>query len=215
MTKFATRGLLFDSDGVLVDSHEAAAAAWNEWAATYAPSFDFHRDIIHGVRMSDTVAGLVAAEHTVEAERALVELELATTAGVVAMPGAISLLQSLPTAAWTVVTSALRSLAIARLGAAGLPPIEHLIAAEDVSEGKPAPEPYRAGATLLRVSPSSCTVFEDAPAGIAAAHAAGVGVVVGIGAGALRCGATIVVPDLRSVRFFDGVLTVNDAARLD
>ena len=41
-------GLLFDCDGVLVDSDEAVAQAWDSWAAEYAPGFDFARDINQG-----------------------------------------------------------------------------------------------------------------------------------------------------------------------
>ncbi|MCU1406814.1 MAG: phosphatase, partial [Glaciihabitans sp.] len=162
-----TTGLLFDSDGVLVDSHEAAALAWNRWALTWAPGFDFHRDIVHGRRMSDTVASLVA-ETDIEAAVAAIEaLEMATLEGIVAMPGADTLLRSLPDGVWTVVTSALRDLGMARLAAGQLPlPVGGLVTAEDVSHGKPHPEPYLRGAELLGRQPADCVVFEDAPAGV-------------------------------------------------
>jgi sugar-phosphatase len=215
MTDFRTSGLLFDSDGVLVDSHEAAAIAWNEWATKWAPSFDFHRDIVHGQRMGDSVAQLVSSDVLDEAVAALVTGEMTTTESVTAMPGARGLLASLPSGCWVVVTSALRELARARLGAAQLRDPERLVAADDVTHGKPHPEPYLAGAAALGLEPADCTVFEDAPAGIAAALAAGVGTIVGIGEAAVGAGASIVVPDLRSVRFTGGVLTVDDAVRLD
>ena len=207
MPDYPTRGLLFDSDGVLVDSHAAAAIAWNTWAKTWAPSFDFDRDIVHGRRMGDSVAELVAPSLFAEAERELVAMELATTDYVVAMPGAADLLASLDDD-WAVVTSALRDLARARLAAAGLRTPGRLVAAEDVAAGKPDPAPYLAGAALLGLHPRDCTVFEDAPAGIASALAAGIGTIVGIGRMARGHGATITVPDLRSVSFRDGVLGV-------
>ena len=56
---FRVDGILFDSDGVLVDSNEAAALVWNDWARKWCPGFDFHRDIQHGRRLQDIVADLV------------------------------------------------------------------------------------------------------------------------------------------------------------
>jgi sugar-phosphatase len=201
-------GLLFDCDGVLVDSLEAAAVAWDVWAAEYAPTFDFRRDIKHGVRMSDTVAGLVAPELREQSERELIRLELESAGETVAMPGALELLSSLPVGSWAVVTSGVRDLAYARLAAAGLPIPGAVVTADDVTNGKPAPEPYLRGAALIGIDPSRCVVFEDAPAGLAAGRAAGVPTLVGIGDGARDAGATIVVPDLRSVAYANGVLRV-------
>jgi sugar-phosphatase len=215
MTDFTTRGLLFDCDGVLADSHDSAALAWNEWALTWAPSFDFHRDIVHGRRMGDSVAELVAPEVFTEAESDLVAAELRTAARVLAMPGAVDLLATLPAGSWAVVTSALRPLATARISAAGLRFPDLLVTADDVTGGKPLPEPYLRGAEVLGLAPADCTVFEDAPAGIQSALAAGVGTVIGIGTAALGHGANAVVPDLRAVAFADGVLRVEDSARLD
>jgi len=206
-------GLLFDCDGVLVDSLESAAVAWDSWAAEYAPTFDFRRDIKHGVRMSDTVAELVAPELVApelraKAEAELIRLELETAGETVAMPGALELLSSLPAGTWAVVTSGVRDLAYARLTAAGLPVPETVVTADDVTNGKPAPEPYLRGAAGIGIDPSRCVVFEDAPAGLAAGRAAGVPALVGIGDGARDSGATIVVPDLRSVTYVNGVLRV-------
>ena len=215
MTDFPTRGLLFDCDGVLADSHDSAALAWNDWARTWAPSFDFHRDIVHGKRMGDSVAALVAPEVFPQAESALVAAELRTAAQVLAMPGAVDLLASLSGGSWAVVTSALRPLASARITAAGLRFPALLVTADDVSAGKPHPEPYLRGAAALGLEPADCTVFEDAPAGIQSALAAGIGTIVGVGTAALGFGADAVVPDLRAVSYAGGVLSVDDDARLD
>jgi sugar-phosphatase len=138
-----------------------------------------------------------------------------TVSHVAAMPGALDLLSSLPAGTWTVVTSALRDLGAARLAAAGLPLPGAMVTAEDVVLGKPDPEPYRRGAALLGEAPRDCVVFEDAPSGIRAGLDAGVGTVIGIGASALGAGAHIVVPDLRAVTYADGILHVDDSARLD
>jgi sugar-phosphatase len=209
MTEFAVTGFLFDCDGVLCDSIEAAAVAWDKWSATWAPEYDFRRDVVHGVRAEDTVRGLVASGVADEAIAALEAAELSTVAGTVAIPGAVALVSSLPPARWAVVTSGVRPLATARLASAGIPTPVALIAAGDVTAGKPDPEPYRRGAEALGIDPAMCVVFEDAPAGIAAAIAAGVGTIVGVGDGAHGVGATIVVPDLTSVSYDNGVLRIS------
>jgi sugar-phosphatase len=109
-------------------------------------------------------------------EAALVEaMEISDTKDVMALPGAAQLLGS----RWLVaiVTSATRRLANVRLAAAGLEPPAVMVCAEDVTHGKPHPEPYQRAADLLGVPPSRCIAFEDAPAGVAAAVAAGAHVV--------------------------------------
>lgn len=208
MPQISPRGILFDCDGVLVDSLESAAVAWDIWSAQWAPHFEFRRDAIHGKRAGETVAELVAAEHAASAELQLERLEIDHTEGTQEIPGAVALTSSVPLAQWTVVTSGTRELAQARLGAAGISPPQTFIAAEDVSRGKPDPEPYRRGAQLLGVDPADCVVFEDAPAGIAAARAAGVGYVVGVGQASAPGDPDVIVEDLRSVAWRDGVLEI-------
>ena len=97
--------------------------------------------------------------------------------GVVAMPGAASLLTHLPGLAWAIVTSCSDALARARLEACGLPIPRVLIAAERIANGKPAPDGYLAGARALGIPPADCIVFEDAPPGITAGIGAGARVV--------------------------------------
>ncbi|HZD94543.1 MAG TPA: HAD-IA family hydrolase, partial [Candidatus Sulfotelmatobacter sp.] len=92
---------------------------------------------------------------------------------VAALPGASQLLRSLPSNRIAIVTSATRPLAVARLGYANLPVPGNMVTADDVKDGKPSPEPYLKGATVLQMDPADCLVFEDTPAGVAAAHAAG------------------------------------------
>lgn len=89
------------------------------------------------------------------------------------MPGAAAFLAALPRERWAIVTSAPRRLALRRLAAAGLPTPDLLVCAEDVETGNPSPEPYLKATAALGVEPSRCLVWEDAPAGIAAGHAAG------------------------------------------
>jgi len=195
-------GLLLDCDGVLVDSHNAAAVAWNQWAQRWAPGFDFHRDIEHGRRIRDVVAELVSTPGDVAAATAeLIQLEVDHAADVVPIPGARELLASIPAGCWAVVTSGGRAIATARMASAGLAPAQVLVTGEDVEHGKPSPDPYLLAAQRLGVPPERCAVFEDAPAGIAAARAAGVETVIGVGAAAAAEDVTVAIADLRGVRF--------------
>jgi len=193
--------LLLDCDGVLVDSHSTAAVAWNLWAKRWAPGFDFHRDVEHGRRIADIVAELISTPSDVATAAAdLTQQELDHAADVAAIPGARQLLESSPRGSWAVVTSGGRAIAT-RMASAGLVPADVLVTGEDVEHGKPFPDPYLLAAQRLQVSPERCAVFEDAPAGIAAARAAGVDTVIGVGDIAATAGVTVAVADLRGVRF--------------
>src|SRR3954451_9555778 len=106
MVSFAVDGLLIDCDGVLVDSHDAAAVAWNLWAKRWAPGFDFHRDVEHGRRIGDLVAELLSTpRNATAAAAALPQQELYHATDVVAIPGARRLLDSSPPGSWAVVPS--------------------------------------------------------------------------------------------------------------
>src|SRR5215475_2404003 len=112
-------GLLLDCDGVLVDSHNAAAVAWNLWAKRWAPGFDFHRDVEHGRRIVDLVAELISSPGDVAAATAdLIQRELEHATEVVAIPGARRLLEASPPGSWAVVTSGGRAIAAARMASA-------------------------------------------------------------------------------------------------
>jgi sugar-phosphatase len=206
---------LFDCDGVLVDSLASAEAAWSAWAETYKPDFDLERDLQHGRRARDSIAEMVEPELVERAFRDLLDREMDTVGGTAAIPGAVALTESLPAGRWVAVTSGPRELALARLGSAGVALPERLVTAEDVERGKPDPEPYVRGAEHAGVPIGECVVFEDAPAGVAAARAAGAGWVVGVGAGALTPWsdgsiADVVVPDLSAVRFVAGELVIDE-----
>jgi sugar-phosphatase len=201
-------GILFDCDGVLVDSLDSAATAWDRWAATYAPDFDFRTQIQHGMRAADTIATLVTAEVLNEAVAALDAEEIASASGTAGIPGATALTASLPTERWAVVTSATRGLAKARLLAAGHPEPRAVISAEDVTRGKPDPEPYLLGARRIGVDVNRCVVFEDASAGVMAARTAGVGYVIGVGDHLEGALVDAHIDDLRDVRYENGELHV-------
>jgi sugar-phosphatase len=215
MKTFAVDGLLLDCDGVLVDSHDAAAVVWNRWAKRWAPGFDFHRDVEHGRRISDVVAQLISNPSDVAAAVAeLRQQELDDATDVGAIPGARELLDSCPDGSWAVVTSGNRGLATARMASAGLPSAAVMVTGEDVENGKPFPDPYLIAAQRLRLSPARCAVFEDAPAGVAAARNAGVVIVIGVGAAVLAAPVTLAVADMRGIGFDGSRLEINRSAIL-
>ena len=167
------RGVLFDLDGVLVDSTPAVARVWAGWAHEHG--FDPGEVVkkAHGRPSITTIRELLPnADHPAE-NREVERREIADIEGVVPLPGAVELLQALPLDRWAIVTSCTRALAAVRIGAAGLPKPKHLVTSTDVQHGKPDPEPYLKGAQILGVPAADCLVIEDAPAGIRAGKAAG------------------------------------------
>jgi len=167
------RGVLFDLDGVLVDSTPAVARVWAGWAREHRFDPDDVVKKAHGRPSIATIRELLPhANHAAE-DREVERREIADVEGVIPLPGAMKFLQALPPQHWAIVTSCTRPLAGVRIGAAGLPKPRHLITSSDVKHGKPDPEPYLRGAQLLGVPASDCIVIEDAPAGIRAGKAAG------------------------------------------
>jgi len=173
--------LLFDCDGVLVDSDASVISAWSRWAQRFGLSSDDVVKLVHGRRAVDTVSALIDAGRRDDALELINQFEVEDAITVRAIPGARDLLRTLPSRAWAVVTSGLLPLATARLLAADLPLPDVLVTADLVQRGKPDPEGYLLAAERLGVAPSQCVVIEDAAEGVRAARAAGVGAVVGVG----------------------------------
>ncbi len=193
-------GLLFDCDGVLVDSQRVVDLAWTQLAEEYSLDLDAMMAVLHGRPAADTVNDFVVPEQRAEAQARIDEIELGLAAEVPGIPGARTLLESLDRATWAVATSGGRELTLAKLRAAGLPSPPALVTADDVRRGKPDPEPYLLAASLLSRPASECAVFEDSVAGLRSARAARVAVVVGVGAAARDSGlADVVVADLTEV----------------
>ena len=173
MRRFDCRAILFDLDGVLMDSTRAVERQWRLWAEENCLDPAKIIEVAHGRRTVETIR-LIMPHMDATAEAAKLEKREANDVeGVAVMPGAADLLSSLPRGRWCVVTSGTRYLATRRLALGNLPLPDTLITADDVREGKPHPEPYLKGAELLGVDPPECLVIEDAPAGIRAARAAG------------------------------------------
>ncbi|MBO1268846.1 HAD-IA family hydrolase [Arthrobacter cavernae] len=206
-----TRAILFDMDGTLVDSTAIVEQVWGEFAARYSLDIAEILRTSHGVQAKDTVRRFAPAGADIEALAGeLGEMERSRTEGIVALPGAAALLQSLPTDAVALVTSADSILADVRMRAAGLAMPTTAVTSEAVTRGKPDPEGYLKAAALLGAEPADVVVFEDAPAGIAAARAAGMRTVVVGGAGGLAEG----MWRIRDYSAVTAAITADDGGRL-
>jgi mannitol-1-/sugar-/sorbitol-6-phosphatase len=177
MTELECDAVLFDLDGVLVDSAACVERHWRRWAgAHHLDPADIMR-LAHGRPTVETIR-LVAPHLPAEAEAARLDAaEAFDIDGVVPVTGAAELVRSLPANAWAIATSGTRDTALTRMRHTGLPLPAVLITADDVQRGKPNPDAYLLAAARLNVTPARCVVVEDAPAGVSAAHAAGMRVV--------------------------------------
>jgi sugar-phosphatase len=177
MTQLHCAALLFDLDGVLIDSTPAVARVWSRWAVEHGFNPEEVVARAHGRPSLTTVREyLLNADHEAE-NREVERREIEDLEGVVPLPGSLDLLASLPEDRWTIVTSCTRALAEVRIKAAGLPLPKKLVTSNDIVHGKPHPEPYLKGASVLGFPANECVVLEDAPAGVRSGKAAGARVI--------------------------------------
>src|ERR1017187_402590 len=169
--------LLFDLDGVLIDSTPAVARVWSRWAAEHGLDPEAVVRLAHGRPSRTTIRELLPGADIDRENREVERREMEDLDGVVLLPGAREILNNLPPERWTIATSCTRPLAEVRLRAAGLPIPESIVTSSDVRIGKPDPEPYLKAAAKLGFAPSDCVVVEDAPAGIRAGKGAGTRVI--------------------------------------
>ncbi|GAA4785829.1 HAD-IA family hydrolase [Streptomyces ziwulingensis] len=211
------QAILFDNDGTLVDSTPAVLRCWARWAAEHGvPAGSFDPVAMFGRPVAEVVAQVLPPHRVAAAVRRYDDLE-AEDAECVLVPGAAGLLRALPRERWAVVTSASRRTADARLRRVGIdPPV--LVTADDITRGKPDPEPFLRAAARLGVAPRDCLVVEDTPAGLESARAAGMRrIAVTTTHPAARLRADLVVPGVAALRVRrapDG-LTVETAPDLD
>ena len=177
LLSFRCQAILFDLDGVLVDSAECVERTWRNWANNHRLNPEHVIAFAHGRRTIETVR-LVAPGLNAEAEVAELEAgEAMKTDGIYEIESARDLIERLPLGTWAVVTSGVRAVAEFRLRHTRLPIPSIMICANEIARGKPDPEGYLAAAARLGNAPADCIVIEDAPSGIAAAGAAGMRVI--------------------------------------
>lgn len=208
MNTVAAKGLIFDLDGTLVDSHRAVEQVWARWCDRHRIPLSDVLAICHGVRSEETIRRL-APQLDAEAEAAWLESpQVSRPDGVLPIPGARELLCSLPDGHWAICTSGSLPLSIPKLDITELPLPRIRVTAEQVSRGKPDPEPYLLAARLLGLAAEDCLVFEDAPAGIASALAAGCRVVIVGGCRHEHERVLGNIPDYRKVSYHNGRLSL-------
>jgi mannitol-1-/sugar-/sorbitol-6-phosphatase len=177
MSEIRCAALLFDMDGVLINSTPAVARVWRRWAIEHGFNPEEVVARAHGRPSLTTVRDyLPNADHEAE-NREVERREIEDLEGVVPLPGALDLLASLPEGRWTIVTSCTRALAEVRIKAAGLPVPARLITSNDIRNGKPHPDPYLTGASILGFPAVDCVVVEDVPAGVRSGKSAGAKVI--------------------------------------
>ncbi len=164
-------------DGILISSIGSVERSWTQWAILRGVDPALARVTAHGRRAVEAIAKL-RPDLDRNAELNVIEnLEIADNEGLTILPGVLELLAALPANRWTVVTSATERLTRIRLALGGIPVPEELVTADQVTRGKPHPEPFLAGAALLGVAPTDCLVLEDSSSGAEAGRAAGCTVV--------------------------------------
>src|SRR5580692_4262737 len=177
MIRISCAALLLDMDGVLIDSTPAVARVWTRFALRHGfdPAEVVHR--AHGRPSIMTIREyLPNGDHLAE-NKEIERGEIVDLDGIVPLPGALELLTALPRGRWTIVTSCTRRLAEVRLKTSGLPRPEVFVTSSDITNGKPAPDPYLKGAEVLGFAAQDCVVVEDAPAGVHSGKAAGARVI--------------------------------------
>lgn len=177
MKTYRCDGIIFDLDGVLVDSTTTIERHWWDWATKHGidPAESLHA--ILGLTTAEGIR-LVAPHLDAEAEADEIDsAEAKDTEGVVAYEGVEALLEAIPAGWWSVATSGTRDTAVARMITAGLNVPDVLISANDVVRGKPEPEPYLLAAERMEVQAEGCVVVEDSSGGIRAGLAAGMRVI--------------------------------------
>lgn len=165
--------VLFDMDGVLLDSTPAVERHWQEWSTKHGLKYEKVIAIAHGRRTIETMQ--VMAPHLDAHKEAAdyEQYECEDLIGVYPIEGASALTRQLPAERWAIVTSCGHKLAVARLSHVGLDMPQILISADHVTQGKPHPEGYLSAARALGLSPADCLVVEDSPNGLRAAMDAG------------------------------------------
>jgi len=190
--------IIFDLDGVLVDSMPTIRRYWLEWGRRQGIAEETVLQNVH-LPAAELVGVLAPSlDASAEAASAVAAYQIA---GIPATTGSRELLERLPRERWAIVTSAARKVALNRVKAAGLPEPRVLIAAEDSLRGKPDPFPYQLAAWCMGAPASACVAVEDSLAGIQSAFGAGMHVIAfALASGVSSLGASAVISSLRAIR---------------
>lgn len=173
MITLPCKAILFDMDGTLLDSNEASEMIWQEWAKIHHASIEKIREVHHGRRPEETIALVAPHLDAVQTAKFVYDEQETLVRGIHPIQGAQAFYDSLSHNQIAIVTAATLPILKVRLGLVGISPPAVCITATSVKKGKPDPEGYLMAASCLGIAPRDCIVFEDAPAGLTAAHRAG------------------------------------------
>jgi sugar-phosphatase len=173
---YRVTAIVFDLDGVLVDSMPAMRAYWTDWARRHEVSAEAVLAALHLTAEELVRKFAPSLDASVEA-RATAAGQAKIETGIVALEGGRAIIDRLPQNGWAIVTSGRRELALRHLALGHLPVPDVLITAEDTPRGKPDPAGYLLAAERLGISPARCLAIEDSTAGVQAARRAGMTVV--------------------------------------
>ncbi|HGP2346273.1 TPA: HAD-IA family hydrolase, partial [Salmonella enterica] len=173
MKKIECKAVLFDLDGTLVDSGSCIERLWTYWAEKNHIDVNYVLSVIHGRTVSETLKLISPYFYNQKCIDEIEFLAMEALSHVSPIPGVIDVLKKIPMNKVAIVTSGVKTVSMRSLMGAGIPVPNIMITAEDVSRGKPDPEPYLKAASRLGVNPDNCLVFEDADSGIRSAIAAG------------------------------------------
>ncbi|EMY7536153.1 HAD-IA family hydrolase [Salmonella enterica] len=177
MKKIECKAVLFDLDGTLVDSGSCIERLWTYWAEKNHIDVNYVLSVIHGRTVSETLKLISPYFYNQKCIDEIEFLAMEALSHVSPIPGVIDVLKKIPMNKVAIVTSGVKTVSMRSLMGAGIPVPNIMITAEDVSRGKPDPEPYLKAASRLGVNPDNCLVFEDANSGIRSAIAAGMSVI--------------------------------------
>ncbi|PSU70865.1 HAD-IA family hydrolase [Photobacterium phosphoreum] len=173
MNTITVRGFIFDVDATLVDTIAVIDEIWKEWSAVKKLNFTDVRPFVHGRKINETLAEINPKYNTEDGVLEVKCIAVEKMKKAKAITGALKFVKQIPNEMWSIATSGPRQVAVTSLKASGFSLPEVMVCGEDVTQGKPHPEPFLTAAKQLNLLPKQCVAFEDSPVGIRSALEAG------------------------------------------
>jgi HAD superfamily hydrolase (TIGR01509 family) len=179
-------GVIFDCDGTLVDSMPAHFDAWCEALAIYGAGGIFKEDVFFAMGGRPTMDIVVELNDEYNLKLDPIKVAMAKREAFLKRLPTVTLIEEVAAFAeglrgkvpMAIATGGSRMVIEKTLKIVGVSDwFDEVVTADDVTDGKPAPDIFLKAAQLLGVSPSKCLALEDAPAGILAAQRAGMQVI--------------------------------------
>lgn len=167
------QGFIFDVDATLVNTTRVINNIWKTWASQKGIEFSEIYPHVHGRKIIETLTLVDPQYSNVDEEKAVKDIAVHAMKSATEIEGALNFVKSIPKYSWAIATSGPRKVAETSLLASGFELPDSMVCAEDVTYGKPHPDPFILAAKSLGLDPQSCIAFEDSPVGIKSAKDAG------------------------------------------